>query len=114
MRFLSVLCLLSITTGIGVSADEPIKLRLGSAFDSATANAAVIARIEKDPDNHKLQVACMSEDFFRSSEKDLDGENTPSEIRFEFKLDRGKYECTGTLTRQGQKDLVATTGFYIR
>jgi hypothetical protein len=58
----------------------------------------VRVRIDRNAENRTLEVVAVSDDFYRSSEIDLDGEQTPATVEFEFRsLPSGNYEVLGVL-----------------
>lgn len=95
-----VLCLPVPGTDVAWATSNPVTIELSGVFYNRTANRGFKVWVEAHSDNRKLIFVCDSESSLRSSERELDGKNTPLVIRFEFRLDPGEYTCTATLQRE--------------
>lgn len=119
MKYVSclVLCFL-FTAAIAIGWTEEIITikRSGAVSNSRSANTSLIVRVAKHTDNRELEVGCESADFYTSHGQTIEGENTPVEIRFEFNLPLGTYECRAILTRNtdGKKSVFpASIKFFV-
>ncbi|HZT78549.1 MAG TPA: hypothetical protein VFA27_18005 [Vicinamibacterales bacterium] len=73
-------------------------LRVSPAVSFAPANLVVRATITNDAANRAMEIVAESEDFYRSSEIELDGASAPKTTMFEFRsLPPGMYEVRATL-----------------
>jgi hypothetical protein len=62
----------------------------------------VRVRIDRNAENRTLEVVAVSDDFYRSSEIELDGEQAPETVAFEFRgLPSEDYEVLGVLKDRG-------------
>jgi len=78
-----------------VGAKEPISIRVSPAVSFAPANLVIRTSIEPDADNRIMEVVVDSEEFYRSSAVELDGDHAPRTTSFEFRsLPRGDYQIT--------------------
>ena len=97
--------LLTLTTALPLGAKEkgkdpkdPLSLRVSPAVSFAPANLIVRATIENNAANRAVEIVAESEDFYRSSEIQLDGDSAPRTTQFEFRsLPPGVYEVRATL-----------------
>ena len=94
-----------MTTG-PLGASERLSLRVSPAVSFAPANLVVRATIQAHRANRAVEVVAESNDFYRSSEIELDGENAPRTNMFEFRsLPSGTYEVRVTLRGGGGEQL---------
>ncbi len=92
--------LLSLAAALPLGAKEkdPLMLRVSPAVSFAPANLIVRATIENNAANRAVEIVAESEDFYRSSEMQLDGGNAPRTTQFEFRsLPPGTYEVRALL-----------------
>jgi hypothetical protein len=81
-----------------VGAGERMTLKVSPAVAFAPANLIVRAFVEADADNRAIAVIAESEDFYRSSEIQLDGDHAPRINTFEFRsLPSGTYHVKALL-----------------
>ena len=81
---------------------------------TAPAWLEVRATIEASPDNRTLAVVVESDDFFRSSELQLDGERAPHVNQVLFKdLPAGQYAVTVTLVGARGRRAVESQWFQV-
>jgi len=81
-----------------LGADERLALKVSPAVSFAPANLVVRATIHADAANRAVEIVAESNDFYRSSEIELDGQNAPRTNMFEFRsLPPGTYEVRATL-----------------
>jgi hypothetical protein len=77
---------------------EKLTIRVTPAVAFAPANLIVRTTITADAANRAVEIVAESNDYFRSSEIQLDGENAPRTTTFEFRsLPPGSYEVKATL-----------------
>lgn len=83
---------------VGAGERERLTVRVSPAVSFAPANLIVRATIEADAQNRAVEIVAESEDFYRSSEIELDGEHAPRTNTFEFRsLPGGRYDVKATL-----------------
>jgi hypothetical protein len=102
--------LLLCATAIPVGAGEPERLaiRVSPAVAFAPANLVVRARIASDADNRTVEIIAESEDFYRSSELELEGDRAPLTSLFEFRsLPPGIYEVKAVLRGTSRRELAS-------
>jgi hypothetical protein len=98
----SLFGILMLTTTLPIGAGERITVRVSPAVAFAPANLIVRAMIEADEQNRAVQIIAESEDFYRSSEIQLEGERAPRTSTFEFhSLPPGMYEVRALLLGAG-------------
>jgi hypothetical protein len=92
-----------------VGAGERLTMRVSPAVCFAPANLIVRAFIEAHNENRAVAIIAESQDFYRSSEIQLAGENAPRTNTFEFRsLPPGTYEVKAVLIGS-DGNAVATT-----
>jgi hypothetical protein len=83
---------------IGAGAGERLSMRVSPAVAFAPANLVVRAMIEANADNRAVEIVAESDDFYRSSQIQLEGEKAPRTNQFEFRsLPPGTYEVRALL-----------------
>src|SRR5262245_59280713 len=94
-----LLCVTSVPAmPAGAGERERLTLRVSPAVSFAPANLVVRATIPADADNRAVEIVAESEDFYRSSEIQLDGDRAPRTSLFEFRsLPPGTYEVKAVL-----------------
>ena len=81
-----------------VAAKEPLSIRVSPAVSFAPANMVVRTSIEPDASNRAVEIVADSDQFYRSSLVQLDGERAPRTSLFEFRsLPPGEYEVKAAL-----------------
>ena len=75
------LTFLVILTAAGVGANDKLALRVSPAVAFAPATLRVQTTIEASAANRSVEIIAESEEFYRSSEMQLDGEAAPRTIR---------------------------------
>jgi hypothetical protein len=91
-----LLCVTAMPAGAGEP--ERLTLRVSPAVAFAPANLVVRATIAASADNRTVEIVAESEDFYRSSEIQLDGDRAPRTSQFEFRsLPPGTYEVKAIL-----------------
>src|SRR5262249_36731911 len=81
-----------------VAAKEPLSIRVSPAMSFAPANLVIRTRVEPDASNRAVEIVADSDQFYRSSVVQLDGERAPRTSMFEFRsLPPGVYEVKAAL-----------------
>jgi len=99
-----------LLTAFSAGADqEVVHIRIWPAFSFEPANALVHVSVERDPENRLLTVSGDSGEFFRRSDRPLDGESGPRTSVFYCRdLPAGDYEVTAQIFgRDGRERAVA-------
>jgi hypothetical protein len=90
--------ILMVTGTLRLGAGERIMLKVSPAVAFAPANLVVRATIPADADNRAIEVVAESDDFYRSSEIQLEGDRAARTNIIEFRsLPPGSYEVRATL-----------------
>jgi hypothetical protein len=90
--------ILMLTGTLRLGAGERMMLKVSPAVAFAPANLVVRATIPADADNRAVEIVAESEDFYRSSEIQLEGERAARTSMFEFRsLPPGTYEVRANL-----------------
>jgi hypothetical protein len=88
-------------------AGERMIMKVTPAVAIAPANLVVRAVVEADADNRAIAVVAESEDFYRSSEIQVDGDRSPRINTFQFRsLPPGNYSVKAMLMGRGNEPLV--------
>jgi hypothetical protein len=88
--------MLTVTTPLG--AGERLMLKVSPAVSFAPANLVVRATVPLDAGNRAIEIVAESQDFYRSSEIQLEGDKAPRSSQFEFRsLPSGTYEVRANL-----------------
>jgi len=99
MRTVLAICGLIGLTVLPANAHEPLTLAVSPAVAFAPATVRIRARIEPSADNRFLTIVADGPDFYRSSDVQLDGEQSPKSIELLFKdVPGGEYEVHAFLT----------------
>jgi predicted phage tail protein len=86
---------LMLASAWSLGAGEKLVIQVSPAMAFAPANLRVRTMIEADVENRSVEVVAESEDFYRSSEVQLDGDRAPRTSVFEFRsLPPGAYDVT--------------------
>ena len=100
MKRVALISLLTLTAALPIGAKEkdPLSLRVSPAVSFAPANLIVRATVESNAANRVMEIVAESEDFYRSSEIQLDGDSAPRTSMCEFRsLPPGTYEVRATV-----------------
>jgi hypothetical protein len=90
--------MLMMTATLPLGAGEKMTLKVSPAVAFAPANLIVRAMVLADADNRAVEIAAESDDFYRSSTIQLDGDKAPRTSTFEFRsLPPGTYEVRASL-----------------
>jgi hypothetical protein len=102
MKVRVILCGLLLTTGgLSLGAGGKISLKASPEISFAPARLTVRTAIEPDADNRALEIAIDSQNFYRSSLIQLEGDQAPRTSVVEFRdVPRGYYEISARLLGQ--------------
>jgi len=90
--------ILMFASTVRIGAGERLTLKVSPAVAFAPANLIVRTMILADADNRAVEIVAESEDFYRSSEIQLEGEKAARTTMFEFRnLPPGTYEVRASL-----------------
>lgn len=85
-------------TAAPASAGEPLVIKVSPNVAFAPANLVVRTTVEANASNRAIAVEAESGQFYRSSERPLDGDKAPRTTTVEFRsLPSGTYQVTVTL-----------------
>ena len=90
-----------------VNGRAALELRVGPAFSFAPAEVRLQFLIAPDRENGALDVVAESEDFYRSSRVELEGERAPRVLSFRYQaMPAGEYSLRGVLLDRGGHERV--------
>jgi hypothetical protein len=103
-----VFCLAS--SALNLEADAPLTMRVTPLVAFAPAFVRVQAMFDRNADNRLLRIVAQSGDFYRSSEIEIHGANSPRVQVIEFpSLPSGDYEVSARLVgARGQRAWAVT------
>ena len=82
--------------------DRPLRVRVSPTMAHAPADLYIYVSVARRPDNRVLRVTAESEDFYRSSETQLDGDHSARVTVVRFReLPAGGYEIKAELMVSG-------------
>jgi hypothetical protein len=91
-----------------IRANDRLALRVSPTVAFAPANLVVRATVEANRDNRSIEIVAESDDFYRSSQMQLDGDRAPRTTRFEFRsLPTGYYQLRATLRDVSGRELAS-------
>jgi hypothetical protein len=89
---------LMLTSALPLGAGQRLTLKVSPAVSFAPANLVVRATIVADADNRAVEIVAESDDFYRSSQIQLEGDRAARTNMFEFRsLPPGTYEVRANL-----------------
>jgi hypothetical protein len=95
---ISVVSVAALLMSTGINGSAPLRIQVSPAISRAPAQVTVRLIVESDAQNRTLQIVATSDDYYRSSEVQLDGKDAQSLNVFEFRnLPPGTYQITGVL-----------------
>ena len=101
MRIGLWICGCLIFVALPVDGGNRLTMRASPAQSFAPSFVRVMVRIEPSAENRWLQVIAESDDFYRSSEIQLDGDRAPATSYLEYpNLPGGDYQIVGVLRDQ--------------
>ena len=88
----------AVLMSTGIKGSAPLRIQVSPAISRAPAQVTVRLIVESDAANRTLQIVAASDDYYRSSEVQLDGKDAQPVNVFELRnLPMGTYEITGVL-----------------
>ncbi len=98
---MSLVCaLVGMASPLGAS--EPLSLKVTPSVAIAPATVRVLARIEPDTQNRMVEIVAESDDFYRSSQIQLEGDRARRTSLIELRsLPAGAYDVRVTLKGPG-------------
>jgi uncharacterized protein (DUF58 family) len=82
-----------LLTAVPIRGTEALKISVSPAQSMAPANLRIRVTVEPNAVNRTVAVAAESDDYFRSSEVAIEGDQGPRTLFFEFRgLPGGQYE----------------------
>ena len=94
----ALLGVLTLIATLPLGAGERMTIKVSPAVAFAPANLIVRAMIVADADNRAVEITAESQDFYRSSTVQLDGDKAARTSNFEFhSLPPGTYEVRANL-----------------
>src|SRR5207237_504769 len=96
VRIILVGLILSLAGPLG--ANDKLSMKVSPAVSFAPANLVIRAVVAADDENRAIEITAESEDFYRSSEIELDGSRAPHTTMVYFRnLPGGAYEVRARL-----------------
>ena len=91
-----------------LTAHDKLSLRVTPSVSHAPAYVRVIAQVERDAANRTLEITADSNEFYRSSTINLEGDQAPRTTQLDLKnLPRGEYTISAVLVdNMGHRSLV--------
>jgi hypothetical protein len=81
-----------------LGAGERVTMKVAPSVSFAPANLVVRTMVEADANNRAIEVVAESQDFYRSSQIELDGDRAPLTATIEFRnLPSGRYDVKATV-----------------
>jgi hypothetical protein len=97
-----------ITAAAPLRANDRLALKVSPTVCLAPANLVVRATVEANAANRSIEVVAESEDFYRSSQMQLEGDRAPRTTLFEFRsLPTGYYQVRAILRDVSGKELAS-------
>jgi hypothetical protein len=106
MKVFALLCGLLVAATTPTGAGERLTIKVSPAVSFAPANLVVRTTVEADAKNRAIEIVAESQDFYRSSQIQLEGERAPRTTMFEFRsLPSGTYDVKAILIGQNGEAL---------
>ena len=87
-----------LITATPLAGNEPLKISVSPAQSFAPANLFIRVSIEPNAENRMVVVAAESEDYYRSSEVALEGDQAPRTVLVQFRsVPGGHYQISGAV-----------------
>jgi len=108
-------CALIMTTTTVAGTKESLSMQVSPAMSFAPANLMIRAKVEPDAANREMEVIAQSDDFYRSSAIQLEGDRAPRTVTFEFRsLPSGEYQVTAVVVGiDGQQRALARSSVHV-
>jgi len=108
MKTALLLCCLTLCAKPLGSA-QPLTVKVSPSMTFAPGFVRVEARVERDAGNRAVRIIAESEDFYRSSDIPVDGENGPNIAVLDLRqLPTGTYQVTAVLVGANGERAFAT------
>jgi hypothetical protein len=89
-----------------IGGSSRLTMQVSPTLAYAPARLWIYTKIEKNQENRAIEIIAESEDFYRSSEIELDGDRAPHKTTFEFRgLPAGVYDVKAVLKGVGGRAL---------
>jgi len=109
VKFRMLLVGLLVASAGPLGADARLSIKVSPAVAFAPANLTMRATVVPDSRNRLLQIIAESDDYYRSSDIQLDGERAPRTTLVYFRsLPGGVYRVSALLTGEGGEELAFT------
>jgi hypothetical protein len=104
-----------MTTTTVAGTKESLSMQVSPAMSFAPANLMIRAKVEPDAANREMEVIAQSDDFYRSSAIQLEGDRAPRTVTFEFRsLPSGEYQVTAVVVGiDGQQRALARSSVHV-
>jgi len=107
-------CTLLILAAPPLDGVEALSVRVTPTMAPEPAIVVVTAMVEADARNRTLEISASSEDYFRSSQVQLEGRDARRVFDFAFHdIPHGRYEVIGTLTGTDGRRVEVTRVFMV-
>lgn len=108
MNMRTLLLALTTLTFAPLVAGERVGIRVSPNVAFAPANLTVLATLPADDDNRAVEVIAESQNFYSSSEIQLNGENSPRTTTVEFRsVPVGLYSVRVVVKGTGGKEIAS-------
>ena len=98
----------------GLNAGTELALKVSPGVTTAPGHILITATVAQSPDNRMLEIFATSDDFLRSSQIPLDGDQAPRTTLVELKgLPGGQYDVVLKLHRTNRAPAVVRRGVLV-
>ena len=107
-------CTLLVLAAPPLDGGQALRVRVAPAIAPEPAIVMVTATVEADARNRILEISASSENYFRSSQVQLEGRDARRVFDFEFHdIPQGRYEVIGTVTGTDGRRVEVTRVFMV-
>ena len=108
IAFIGTTALLATITIVKIAAAAPLTMTVAPYLAFAPADLRVRVDVPRSSQNRTLVIVAESDEFYRSSEMPLEGEDAPRVIEVQFRsLPNGQYSVLGETRDQNGRTLAA-------
>ena len=108
IAFIGTTALLATITIVKIAAAAPLTMTVAPYLAFAPADLRVRVDVPRSSQNRALVIVAESDEFYRSSEMPLEGEDAPRVIEVQFRsLPNGQYSVLGETRDQNGRTLAA-------
>ena len=108
IAFIGTTALLATITIVKIAAAAPMTMTVAPYLAFAPADLRVRVDVPRSSQNRTLVIVAESDEFYRSSEMPLEGEDAPRVIEVQFRsLPNGQYSVLGETRDQNGRTLAA-------